>query len=631
MSDLEIALVGQPNTGKSALYNAIVGPKVTVSNYPGTTVDVARAEMRLGEQTIEFVDTPGIYSISDRSEEEKVTERILFKSEIDGTIVLVDATSLERSLYFVLQILEAGIPAVLALNFVEEAEAKGIHIDTEQLEDLLGVPVVAINPLTGKGVDSLVEVSASIGDLTEQRYQVEYDDHIEEAIRRVSEAVSKAVALPNRFVALRVLEGDEEFLGHLERMDVVEPVREGVEEHPDISRDISVTRFGTASWIAHEVTDLRRIQKKKSLGEQLDNVLLAPVAGPIVTYAAFLGIFSVLLVLGNEVQHWLTVLFEATVPTTTEATPVAFVLVEGLNGLTAGIAIALPYVFLFYLLLGLLEDVGVLSRFIVNLDRFLRKLNLPGKSFIPLALGLGCTAAATRATRVLASKDEQFHTSSFFAFVPCSSRIAIIMGIVGFYGSFELALSIFVTLILAGLFWGYLLTKLTDVEAEPLLIELPPYRRPVLGNVLAKSWLRMKDFVYVVLPLLMVGGTVYGLLELRDIPRLIVDPLAPISSWLGLPGPAMIPLVFGFIQKDLTGPMLLSVLGRNLEGLSMLQIYAFGVASTIGIPCVIALAMLWKEFGWRRSILLTTVSVSYGYLFAGIAWRVVAFLVPSLG
>ena len=194
-----------------------------------------------------------------------------------------------------------------------------------------------------------------------------------------------------------------------------------------------------------------------------------------------------------------------------------------------GISIALPYIFLFYLLLGLLEDTGLLTRFTVNIEWFLKKLGLPGKAFIPLVLGIGCTAPACSATRVLSCKKEQFRTASLFTFVPCSSRIAIILGVVGFYGGMPLALSVFVTAFVAGLLWIFALRKLITIESEPLLLELPPYRKPLLKNVLAKSWIRMKDFVYVVIPLLALGGIGYGVLETLGLTTVFVE--APFSNY----------------------------------------------------------------------------------------------------
>jgi ferrous iron transport protein B len=277
------------------------------------------------------------------------------------------------------------------------------------------------------------------------------------------------------------------------------------------------------------------------------------------------------------------------------------------------------------LLLGLLEDIGLLSRFIVNIGRFLKSLGLPQKAFIPLALGLGCTAPAATATRVLSFKKEQFHTASLFAFVLCSSRIAIIMGIVGFYGGIILAFSVFATLLVAGLIWAFGIKKIIHIKSEPLLLELPPYRRPLIKNVLAKSWIRMKDFVYIVIPFLVFGGIAYGILNILGLTDVIVEPFSLITNWLGLPALTIIPLVFGFLQKDLTGAMLISVLGSKISlALTPLQIYTFGVAATIGIPCIIALGMLIKEFGFKKAIGLTLTSIIYGFLIAGITWRTIS-------
>jgi len=209
MENLKILLIGQPNVGKSSLLNALVGPKVTVSNYPGTTVEVIKAKKKINNIEIEFLDTPGIYSISDRSEEEKITEQVLFERKIDAAIVVADATSLERSLYMFLQILEAHIPIVLAINFIEEAQKKGIEINIEKLEKYLNTPVLSINPLTKMGINKLVEIiTLKTEKIARQGFRIRYDDHIEKAINTISIQVEGK--LPKRFIALRDLEGDED-------------------------------------------------------------------------------------------------------------------------------------------------------------------------------------------------------------------------------------------------------------------------------------------------------------------------------------------------------------------------------------------------------------------------------------
>ena len=625
MRELKIVLIGQPNVGKSCLLNALVGPRVTVSNYPGTTVEITKAKKKFNNTEIEFMDTPGIYSISDRSEEEKITEKALFEEKVDKAIIIADSTSLERSLYVVLQILEAQIPVTIALNFVEEAEKKGIKINYEKLEKILRIPIVPINPLTKKGINELVDVLLKNEKITEDMFTVGYDDDIEEAIDKISPYI-KEIQLPKRFIALRILEEDIDFYKYLKDEKIIKEVKKGLYKHPEVSEDISITRYGTAAFIAEKVTQITPLKKEKNLQDKIDNILLHKTWGPLTTGLFLLAIFVILLYLGNLMQSVLMGLTESFLSSfgTAEHSIIAMVLVQGLTGLAAGVSIALPYVFLFYLLLGLLEDTGLLSRFIVNAERFLKKLGLPGKSFIPLALGLGCTAPATRATRVLSSKKEQIHTASLFAFVPCSSRIAIIMGIVGFYGGVKLAFSVFATLSIAGLIWAFGIKKVIHIKSEPLLLELPPYRKPLVKNVLAKSWIRMKDFVYIVMPLLVIGGIAYGILDILGLTNIIVEPLSPITIWLGLPAVTIIPLAFGFLQKDLTGAMLLAVLGINISlALSPLQIYTFGVASTIGIPCIIALGMFIKEFGFKKAMLLTGISIAYGLLFAGLIWRMI--------
>jgi ferrous iron transport protein B len=407
--------------------------------------------------------------------------------------------------------------------------------------------------------------------------------------------------------------------------DVVKEVKINLVPHSKVAQDISVTRYGTASFLAEKVTQILPLEKEKKIEERIDRVLLHKTWGPLITSLCILAIFGVLLYLGNVMQSILMGSAESLLSSfdTAEQSIIIMVLFQGLIGLVAGVSIALPYIFLFYFFLGLLEDIGLLSRFIVNVERFLTKLGLPGKAFIPLALCLGCAAPACRATRVLSCKNAQYKTASLFAFVPCSSRIAIIMGIVGFFGGIMLAVSVFITASIAGLIWAFVIKKIIHVKSEPLLLELPPYRMPLIRNVLAKSWIRMKDFIYIVIPLLVLGGITYGVLNVIGVTQLIVKPLSPITIWLGLPDVTIIPLIFGFLQKDLTGAMLISVLGSKISlTLTPLQIYTFGVATTIGIPCIIALGMLVEEFGLKRAVILTITSIAYGLLFAGLAWRI---------
>lgn len=198
------------------------------------------------------------------------------------------------------------------------------------------------------------------------------------------------------------------------------------------------------------------------------------------------------------------------------------------------------------------------------------------------------------------------------------------MGVVGYFAGMGLAVSVFVTLVIAALIWAFIMKAATHPKAEPLLLELPPYRKPLVKNVVVKSWLRMREFVYIVIPFLIIGGLVYGVLDIYGLTDVIVGPLSPITTWLGLPDQTIIPLIFGFLQKDLTGAMLVSVLGTEISSvLTPVQIYTFGIAATVGIPCIIAVAMLIREFGVRRAVALTLGSIAYGLLIAGLLWRAI--------
>ncbi|MEA2015796.1 MAG: ferrous iron transport protein B [Actinomycetota bacterium] len=622
--DNKFLIVGQPNSGKSSLINALIGSRVIISNYPGTTVEITKGKRKIGDFEIEFLDTPGIYSISDRSEEEKVTEVVLFREKVGGVIIICDATSLERSFYMVLQIMEAGIPTIIALNFVEEAERKGIEIDFKKLEEIFSSPVIAINPLTGRGIDKLMDSVAENINKPVESFKVAYDDHIEYAIDRVSREVRGD--LSKRFVALRVLEEDKDFYKYLKDKDVTRKIGHVKEKHRDIAKDIAVTRFGTASFIAENATKIVSLKKERGIENTVDGIVLNKVWGPIITVAFFILMFGAILFLGGIIQDFLMGLTERAISFLGKGDQSALVIVlgQGLTGLAVGVSIALPYIFLFYLIIGFIEDTGLLTRFVINTERITNKAGLPGKSFIPLALGIGCTVPAIRATRVLSSKKEQFHAASLFAFIPCSSRIAIIMGIVGFFGGVSLAFYVYATLIIIGIIFALVLKKIFRTKAEPLILELPTYRKPMLKNVFTKSWIRMKDFVYIVMPLLVIFGMVYGILNVSGLTEVIIKPFSFITNWLGLPARTIIPLVFGFLQKDLTGAMLLSALGSNIsQVLTPLQIYTFGVASSVGIPCIIVLGMLIREFGFKKAIILTVVLNIYGVLVAGLVWRIV--------
>ncbi len=624
---LKVVLVGQPNVGKSCLLNALVGPCVTISNYPGTTVETTQAKREIGGTSFIFVDSPGTYSLSDRSEDERATKHALLSNDMDVAVIVLDACSLERGLYFALQVIESGVKTVIAMNFIEDAIEKGITIEYDRLGRLLGVPVVPFNPFTKRGLDNLIDEIRNASRLQSATIDVLYDDHIESVISMLIEE-GLDISLPTRFVALRILEEDKDFL-HLVNKTTMKRITDKISKDClRITEDIARMRYGTASFLATQGTKIihRETRKKEVIDSlRIDRWLLHRFGGPAFTLLFFSALFYTLLVVGGAIQCLLMTVSEdliALIPV--DGGFLTQMLIDGLTGVTAGVAMALPYVFLFYIILGLTEDIGLLPRFVVNVQRTLRFFHIPERGFISLMLGLGCTVPAVTSTRIIRERDQRVRLIFLYAFVPCSSRLGIILGVVAFYGGDRLVLPLFATLGIAALFWLLIMRILSKDKLDPILLELPTYRRPMISNIAHKSWLRMREFVVVVIPLLILGGVMYSLIDQLGGTAVLIGPFAFVTEGLlGLPAETIIPILFGFVQKDLTGAMLVSVLGGDVAAvMTPLQMFTFGVVTSIGIPCMIVLPAMSREIGWKNTFVIFVTTGLFSLVVASTAWRI---------
>lgn len=617
---MRVLLVGQPNVGKSSILNALTGAKVVISNYPGTTIDIISGDLEIDGRNYTLIDTPGVYSLTPSSEEEKVTDKMVLDGNYDFIIQVADATMLSRSFILTYQLAEIGKPFILALNFHEEAEKRHMRVDVPFLEKLVGVPVVKVNPVKRK----MDELLRRMDQARLSNLKVLYDDHIETAISEI-ESILNVNDFSKRGVAIKLLENDPiavEMFGNDEIDRIVNKCRRF---HPNMERDIMVTRAGYAVVLERKVVEIS--PSKRGKFDWLDRFIINnPMGGTFFSILIFGLIFSVLFYLGGWFQDTLGEIFDSLFSRIYpwlegKSDLVRKMMENGLKGLGAGISIAVPYVGIFYFLLALMEDTGILSRLIVSLNGITRKLGLPGKSIIPMVLGLGCSVPAIRATRVLSGFKDRLKVSFLFMAIPCSSRNAIIFGVVGHHTGLIYVIWMYAIVFSILVLTAKLLEWVVGGDYLPMVEELPPYRRPILRNSMIKAWVRMKDFIYLVIPLLMAGGIMYGLLQHFN----LLEPFVKMFDflmvkWLNLPSGTIIPILYGFLQKDLVPAMLSSVLGTSNFSSVMTnhQLFVFGLAVILQMPCMISLGVFMKEFGVKRSILVWILSFMYGMFWAGV-------------
>jgi len=625
-----IALVGNPNTGKSCLFNHLTGMGAIISNYPGTTVDILEGKTHIEGKLVNIVDLPGIYALSSASEDEKVTKDNITKQRPELIINVVDANLLERNLYLTLQLLELKMPMLVALNFYEELEDKGITVNSQKLQSLLGVPIVPIDAQRGAGINELLNTSIKIlnGKIKLNFYNVKYDDHIEKAVKAISKII-KEDKIPGRAAALNIIE-DRDIKSEKKSKSVSlrKIIRDCSKEH-DLSTEISRERHGQAALIAAKVTQKKII--KKSVKEYLDRFTTEPFTGTISMIIILAVIFSALFYLGGYLSGLLGTLFERGIigPLTPFIESIPNNLIKtsmtwGLEGINAGIQIALPYIAVFYILLGLLEDTGYLPRMAYILDRLMHKIHLHGKAIVPMMLGFGCTVPAILSTRVLPNKRERILTAILLCLIPCSARTAVILGAVGKFIGVQYALLIYGIVLLLILLVGYILGRVLPGESTGLILEMPEYRLPYLRNILMKTWLRLKDFIYIAFPLVIAGSIILGILNLYGLLTILTKPFDPIiGKWLMLPTVAGITLVYGILRKELALEMLMVLGGSNvlLDFMSPLQIFIFTLVVTLYFPCVGTFAVLKHEFGWKNSLLIAFFTIILAVIIGGLIAR----------
>lgn len=617
-----IALVGHPNVGKSAIFNQLTGQHVTISNYPGTTVEVMRGKVAVLEDTV-LVDTPGVVTFPSLSEDERVTERVLLDGNLEVILQVGDAKNLRRTLLLTIQLAEMGYPMLLALNMMDEAGQRGLKIDLDCLAETLGVP---ITPTVAVRKDGLTKLPQALKSARPAALHLKYSPGIEQVVSQIVDICAtiwqEINSVSPRSLALMFLSRDrvaEEWLaGRLapedyQRLEIVRGEAQATSLEL-LGMQIQQTRIALANQLAAQA-----LEESGATGNRVGNVLGhltmhplwgAPIlAGVLLAVYYFVGIFGAgtlvgLLeenLFGGIINPWLIQTIESLIPVRWITD--LFVGQYGLwtMGVTYAVALILPIVATFFLAFGVLEDSGYLPRLAALSNRVFKTLGLNGKAVLPMVLGLGCVTMATLTTRVLESKRDRLLVTLLLALaVPCSAQLGVVMGLLaGVSLSAALIWSGVVVLIL--FLVGWLAARLVPGERSQLLVELPPLRVPQLSNVVLKTLARLEWYVKEVVPLFLFGAGLMYLLDLSGLLSVLVrwgEPL--VGGWLGLPAETSAAFIMGFIRRDFGATGLFVMSNQGL--LTPVQIVVAMVTITLFIPCIASVMMIAKERGWKTAL-----------------------------
>lgn len=605
---MRIGLIGNPNVGKSLIFTQLTGVGVEISNYPGTTVDLCSGTICHQRSQIEVIDLPGIYSLDGSGDEEKLVRETVLSREFDVYVIVLDATHLERNLYLLLQILEFQLPVVVILNIVDEAERAGLIVDTTRFSSLIGAPVLETAATLGRNINQIIPLA-----LNESRtgsYPVQYDRHIEAAVRSLERLTGTG-----RAEALLALQGIGSDPSLMEAAATIVPEIE--EEHRMSAHQlIAANRHHAATRIADAV-----IQKKKPAKSfDPDKYLTRALPGIPIMVLILSSMLICVFLIGSSLEELIVSISESVMVTPIRQAGldplVSEVLISLAIAIQAGLGIAFPYVLTFYLLISLVEDSGYMTRIAFLADRVMHRFGLHGQAIIPMVLGLGCNVPAIMGIRQLGTRREKMIAAFLITMVPCSARTVIIAGIVAAFVGIAAAFSIYLVVFLLIIITGVFLSRVTPGNQLGMVLELPPLRRPRMKQVLIRSWIHIREFLVIAMPLLMVSSVFLGLLGFYGITDMFQDAVAPLMrDLLGLPSFASTALLFGILRKEMAFETLIVLAGTAdlTTVMTRIQLYVFALVSTLFVPCISTIAVLSRELGWKNALIISLYTLITGF------------------
>jgi len=636
-----IALVGNPNVGKSVLFYHLTGRYANVSNYPGTTVEITRGAAR-GWPEITIVDTPGIVSFPPRTEDEQVTARVLLGQPVRAIVQVGDAKNLRRTLLLTLQLAEMGLPMVLALNMMDEAETRGMEVDVKALSRRFGLPVIPTVAIRGEGVPELVKAA---GKAQSAGIKLTYPDELEQFLAGCESVVPPAPVSP-RALLLLWLGGDEAadrwLIDHLDPVaysslmdDRTRILRMSAKS---LSSVIQEVRLAYIDQVVESIL-VRRFSAVSNASQRFAWLTTHPVWGLAILAMVLFGMYQFVGVFGagtlvgwleeglfgQVLNPWIVQTVERLVPW--QAAVDFLVGKYGIwtMGFTYAAALLLPIVFTFFITFGILEDSGYLPRLSILSNRIFQTLGLNGKAVLPMVLGLGCVTMATLTTRILENKRDRLLVTLLLALaIPCSAQLGVVMGMLA-------GISLGATLIWGGVMAailftvGWLAARLMPGERTPLLVELPPLRWPVPSNVLLKTLVRLEWYVKEAVPLFFLGTMILFTLDKLNVLPWIIKASEPlVVSWLGLPPETSAAFLIGFLRRDFAATGLFAM--QTAGALTPLQVVVAIVTITLFIPCIASVFMIAKERGIKPALAMTVLIFPVAFLTGGLLQKLLVWV-----
>jgi ferrous iron transport protein B len=631
MKTFTVALAGNANVGKSVIFNQLTGGNQITGNWPGKTVEKAIGFTEQGGLRIKIVDLPGIYSLSTYSEEEIVSREFIAREKPDLVIDIIDASNLERNLFFLFQLIELEAPIVVALNQYDVVEDKGFEIDVKKMSELLGVPVVKTVATKNRGLKELFQVITGILKSGEnEKGRVQYGKEVEQRIKELSKALEKSSTLkyPLRFSTIKLLERDPMILSELKNRELLSLAnkfsRELEEIHGENSETVIISeRYSVASRIAEAVLN-KTGEAKHDISDGLDKVALHRFWGYVMLVSVVLFIFFVVFkfgsflstVIGNLFEPLKSYFIQLNMPNMLKQ----IIWNGAIEGIIAGFAIVLPYIAPFYLILSILEDTGYLARIAFLTDNAMHRLGVHGKAFIPIIESFGCNVPAIMGSRVMERRRDRLIVSILATLVPCSARTVVIFGLVAVFLGPIYAILIYLLNFIIIFIVGLLLNRYIKGTPSGLIMEMPRFRRPIFKIIFRQTWVRLKEFFAFAMPIIIVANIFMELLILFNFIGPITNALSPLGRFIGLPPLATITLLFGVLRKELTLIMLATFYQTTNFGsiLNASQIFIFGFITMIYIPCVATIAALKREFGAVTATLVTIGEIIGAFVLGGL-------------